>query len=552
MAITIRSHMTFRLCAAVCAALLALPMMPSAVSAQSAPCGLPNAAFCDTFNQATPNGPDIRSGDLDGVVWGVSRSGSNDDPSQGATDFWAAAAPTASTCGSQKASPPKDVLICNGQLFETVNDAGGFEILGMYPRQPFDIAGRTGTVVFDVSADSQCSHCAWPAFLYTDQPVPAPYNSQDLPRNSFGIAFDATPGFACADSTHTTAMDMWTTQNYQEKPVDMHATGCVAKATAGGPLNHIEVRISPTHVEVWGTDPGANNLHQLAWADVQMPLTRGLVWMNDIHYNAAKDGTQRTHTFAWDNFGFDGPVLPRDLGFDVKDNQNSGGSGDEMLGYKLQQSLTLNINNVNSLDKAAGALLEFTFTPHNQATINYAFNGHPAHSQAWPYGGNAQTFQSKTLAVPVPLEELVPGTNTVVLTVSPADVMTVANVDLILVGAGGTVAPAGSAAPVVTNPAPPAAAPAADQPAPATDQPAQPSTDANSGTQSGAQVTDADAQQPAPQATDADAPSGTAQATDTGAQSSTPSGDADQAACEVQVRINGELVWKPAPASLCQ
>ncbi|MBV8719656.1 MAG: hypothetical protein JOZ65_31675, partial [Chloroflexi bacterium] len=203
--------------------------LPTATTeAASGPCGLAQAAFCDTFSQPTANGPDIRSGDLNGVIWGVSRSGSNDDPNQGATDFWAAA--TANNCGTTTTvSPPRDIAICNGTLFDTVNDGGGFTVLGMYPRQPFDIAGRTGTVAFDVSADSQCSHCAWPAFVYTDQPVPAPYNSQDIPRNSFGFALDSTPGFGNCDANHSTVMDMWITQNYQESAVAMNATGCVVK-----------------------------------------------------------------------------------------------------------------------------------------------------------------------------------------------------------------------------------------------------------------------------------------------------------------------------------
>ena len=46
----------------------------------------------------------------------------------------------------------------------------------MYPKQPFDIAGRTGTIAFDVSDDSHGNHRAWPELWYTDQPVPAPFD----------------------------------------------------------------------------------------------------------------------------------------------------------------------------------------------------------------------------------------------------------------------------------------------------------------------------------------------------------------------------------------
>lgn len=61
--------------------------------------------------------------------------------------------------------PPGDILICNGQLREASNDNitlqfenGTVTTLAMYPKQPFDFAGRTGTISFDVSNDSHGTH----------------------------------------------------------------------------------------------------------------------------------------------------------------------------------------------------------------------------------------------------------------------------------------------------------------------------------------------------------------------------------------------------------
>ena len=72
------------------------------------------------------------------------------------------------TCnGTKTVTPPNDVVICNGQLREASNDnpsggfeAGGVTMLAMYPKQPFDFAGRTGTVSFDISNDSHGSACS--------------------------------------------------------------------------------------------------------------------------------------------------------------------------------------------------------------------------------------------------------------------------------------------------------------------------------------------------------------------------------------------------------
>src|ERR1051325_5005651 len=154
-------------------------------------CQLTQLAFCDTFDAPSPNGIGTRSGDLDGVVWGVSRSTSDDNASQNREFTWNAS--QLNRCGTTvTVSPPRDVQICNGQLVESENDQGAVNVLAMYPRQPFDFAGRTGKAVFDVTNDTQGSHMAWPEFVISDQPVPAPFEDasgvSDFARNSFGVA----------------------------------------------------------------------------------------------------------------------------------------------------------------------------------------------------------------------------------------------------------------------------------------------------------------------------------------------------------------------------
>src|SRR5581483_9367686 len=63
--------------------------------------------------------------------------------------------------------------------------------LAMYPKQPFDFAGRTGTVVFDVSDDSGGMHAAWPEFWVTNLPVPDPFvhfnGVASVPQYGFGL-----------------------------------------------------------------------------------------------------------------------------------------------------------------------------------------------------------------------------------------------------------------------------------------------------------------------------------------------------------------------------
>ena len=117
-----------------------------------------------------------------------------------------------------------------------------------------------------------------------------------------------------------------------------------------------------------------------------MPLTRGLIWIEDVHFNGDAINQQQTNTFSWDNVAFDGPVLPRDLGFDVLDNTARGpraqnGLATVNIGYFVpaRRALTLTIPGVRSLDRAAGALLEFTYWPEHPQVISYSLGGHAGH-----------------------------------------------------------------------------------------------------------------------------------------------------------------------------
>jgi len=415
------------------------------------------AAFCDKFNH--PMGTGNRSGELDGLVWGVSRATSNNNPPQGMLYSWAAVG--RDTCGRPVlVRPEQDVAICDGQAVEAVNDNGGVTDLAMYPRQPFDFAGRTGTVKFDVSDNSEGPHAAWPAFLITDQPVPAPYQTAaglaDHARNSVGFSLASLcgqfgcghnlppgagkPGFSClgVDS-------MFMTVHYVQRAVHFRPDGCVRRSTRVGSNNHVEVRISAAGMRVYAADPGRPSTTRLiADAHFKVPLTRGLVWIEDVHYNGNKFNHQQTNTFSWDNVAFDGPVLPRDLGFDVLDATSRGAAAENGLptyniGYYIPGggTLKLTIPRVVRLGHAAGSLLEFTYWAENRQTITYSLNHHRALRFRWPFGNQA-TYVSETAAMPVSLGNLRDGANALVLRTSDPAGVAIASVDLILQGAGGT------------------------------------------------------------------------------------------------------------------
>lgn len=437
----------------------------AATTGTAADCGFQKStskvAFCDTFDQpAAAN--DSRSGPLNPTVWGVSEvmagSGSTyDSGTNSSQNIVDSIAPVNSTapCGGTGLTPTRNLQICDGQLFDSVNDDGGQTILAMYPRQPFDIANRTGDVTFDVSDNSQGNHAAWPSLIYTDQPVPAPYTSGSglaaFARNSFGITFAGQCNYAgggsqwCPDSEGNgtcTAADgvsvdsMFETVDYIESGVSWNRDGCVAKSTNPAQQNHVEVLMSKSQVQVWASNPGSTTLKEIADASVSLPLTRGLLWMEDDHYNGDKFNTQQSDTFGWDNFGFDGPILPRDLGFDVpnRDLVNPDGSeqlgwGSDLLTVKTRAGLPVT---QAEIDAASAALVEFNWFPTSNSVPIVSLNGHPFISTAWP---GSWAYAWRTIAVPVPLSDVVTGQNTITVEGNSGGV---ANFDLILAGAGGT------------------------------------------------------------------------------------------------------------------
>ena len=222
----------------------------------------------------------------------------------------------------------------------------------MYPKQPFDFAGRTGKVVFDVRNDTQGSHAAWPEFWMSDKPVPAPFTHEGsfaaIPANGFGLRFAGCTDGNGVKSTCSRGQDTATgvesaevirnnVEDDSEWQGSLRVTGVdsVLKAS-GNQLNHYEIRVAQDRIEVWATDPfvggwnpATRPLRLIAYvANANLTFTRGLIWLEDAHYNGSKmPGTnQQVHTFVWDNVGFDGPKTYRDYAYDVPMASGDGGN----------------------------------------------------------------------------------------------------------------------------------------------------------------------------------------------------------------------------------
>jgi len=453
----------------------AVPSATASADACGMQLGTSPVIFCDTFDAPAGNG--IRQGDLNSNVWGVSRTTGNVNVG-GIYNGWAAT--TIEKCDGTTPTvvPPADVIICDGQVREASNDnvSGVFDdgtvtVLAMYPKQPFDFAGRTGTVSFDVSNDTNGSHSTWPEFWISDKPVPAPFTHfatwHALPANGLGIRFAANADIGsfgnCPNDNNINQL-RWTVstavavRNYDFEDTEGYgvSTGmavtdldCVIESSGPGQMNHVEIRISQSQIDVYATDAGvaatpASLKHIAVITNVNLTFTRGLIWIEDAHYNADKGDTsrpsQREHTFSWDNVAFDGPFTDRDFSFDAPDNTLPGPNGSINLGKLAlpNQTSSWTVSNMPANPQAAAARVLFDFSGAgnpNPTVINVIVNGH-ANPTPWPYPDNA-IVQWRTLAVTIPLTDLIAGTNVVQLGADAAQIFS--NVDIVLGGVTGGV-----------------------------------------------------------------------------------------------------------------
>jgi hypothetical protein len=465
-----------------------LVQVPPPIVANACGMVLGTAIFCDTFDTKNP-GIASRTGDLDPAVWGVSR-GKGEMNLGGFYNATPATMLVGCDGTSTQVRPPNDVVICNGQLREAVNDnptgifdEGEVAMMAMYPKQPFDFAGRTGTVSFDVSDDTTGSHGAWPEFWMTDTPVPTPFahfaSWLSFPANGFGVRFEGggAPGqFGGCPTVQNYAR--WTVgsaiiiRNYVNEDRDgsgnlvygvntglnLQILDCVKKPDANsGVLNHVELRISPTQIDVYATDAGviatAATLKHIAVITTGAPLTltRGLIWIEDAHYNADKTFSapsplsQRQHTFVWDNVAFDGPFTYRDFSYDALDNTvavNNCALTDITCVVNLgkvsaaNQSASWDVLNIPA--NPTPAVVRVLFNLYHQSlptVVNVTVNGH-AHTIPWPFPDTI-VQSGRTFQTVIPVTDLVAGTN--VVTIGADQYIVTSNVDIVLVNVPGGV-----------------------------------------------------------------------------------------------------------------
>jgi hypothetical protein len=308
-------------------------------------CGLPAAAFCETFG--APAAVHGRAGELDARTWSAGRLAPQLPTGNGvAIAIGPGAIPNNCRAGlPSTVLPSQDALICDANSNIMSNHlmvASAAQNYGQNSyriRQPFDFGGRTGKIVFDAEARVQSPLVGWTSIDVTEDPIDAPsfavgsegtQNNEGslVPKNGFGLQFqdncNGTAGFALR------MLNVF--QNYATTTILPPNHVCIPAQE--GKLNHFELTVSQQKIEVSATpfSPDGQQFGApsvLISTAVNLPFARGYVQIS-VHNHASMKYTNDAITAwvaRWDNVGFDGPIISNWREYEVPDALTPGVDG---------------------------------------------------------------------------------------------------------------------------------------------------------------------------------------------------------------------------------
>jgi hypothetical protein len=268
----------------------------------------------------------------------------------------------------------------------------------------------------------------YPVLLFTDGPYSAPsYNDDNAsgpgPRSGLLIQFDDR---CIINGQFVPFPRVRTWSNYEMSTAT--GTGCAPTANSDTTLDHVVVKVSTTTIDI--------SVNGQPWyhANVGVPA-RSFVHLGVHNHATTKYGAMRqAWTSTFDNFAFDGPVLPVNVS-EVADPLTPVAGGVD-IAYPLP-SPTLTLANVPANPATATLTLSMQAnrgTDLAASRLNYRLNGGTWHSLP-VQDLNVNRFRSAfTWQIPIDTTELVTGTNTIEFTKTGFDTgwpPAIANIDLI-------------------------------------------------------------------------------------------------------------------------
>ncbi len=316
-------------------------------------CGLEEAAFCETFD--APAGATTRAGELDPKRWSAARMCNIGGPTSDdeAVAVGPARVPSCRGDLPEQSSPSDDALICDGNAqiesnhllmlvaapelrTELVPHPAAVRLCRSHrqdrvrrrglQRRPLglDFAGshrRSGACPV-VHAAAELRERLDPAQRAGD-PVFAQLRWRQGRDRGASAFTTTTPNRRCSRTPES------------------------ASARAAGQLNHFELEVSRSRLDVYATPASEDGVTfgarvLLAGFDVALPFTRGYVHVT-AHNHATLQIQRRNGLDAWqarwDNVGFDGPAITDDFReYEALDALEPTTGGKVNLGYRLADS----------------------------------------------------------------------------------------------------------------------------------------------------------------------------------------------------------------------
>ncbi len=394
-------------------------------------CGLVSVAFCDGFDVRGSSGN--RNGDLPLDTYSVSRWRSEMSPAAGYVGR--VSVPACRAGAATNALPPGDVLVCDPSatiksphaLIATAEQNYGDTIARI--AQPFDIAGRTGTIRFDTNPTLGNTLLGWPILLYTADPYSAPsYFANNsggaTPRQGIALHFNGQ----CSGGGQWSPTPTVRTHTQYAETLLTSDGGCTAPVSVqDGHLNRVEVRISTSRIEVWISDASPDGvtfgpLTKMFSSNIGLGFTRGNLYIGTHNHATVKYSGQPSWTTYWDNVAFDGPELPAQHVAQINHADTPNGDGVN-LGHPLTNGSPTSHTFTNvDIDNATNATLTFNLMADRLKNdiaamrINYRLNNGTWHTAGLTTAELALANTRSgtyTFSIPIDPAELHNGTNTI-------------------------------------------------------------------------------------------------------------------------------------------
>lgn len=467
--------------------MLALLLAATPRDGQAEGCGLAAPAFCETFESGpAPLADRGRGNELSRSRFSLTRYASSLSTGDGVT-FWAWEAefglipdepPPCRADVSGFLLPTRDTLVCDpaphiaSHYLLTAVGSQNYGSNTYRIRQPFDFAGRTGTISFDTDLTTNFL-LGYMSVVISEDPSPTP--SWDIngrgpnPRNGVIVVI------------YGNLIEVHDVRDYALTTIDGTAS---AFPHEKGRLCRVQLRLSSQQLEVLTSEPsedgvtfGQLTLRRRAQFSTPLPFTQGYVHLLGHNHATWKYGITfgglprplRSWNLYWDNIGFDGPVIASTREYEIPDANvpSSKTTTDEYpagvfhtfvheglsLGYVIPDgaanlSAPLNFQNV-SLAHATRARLVFNGYYQGYdidgirlgtGRLRYQVNQNPLHVRAFTPGETAMLDTPGQTggynhAIDIPLGELTEGTNSVrfgTLNISSGYPNAVTNLDLLL------------------------------------------------------------------------------------------------------------------------